>query len=111
MAFYGIKKNIATKLVDIFSQWIGFHLLLYVVPTIVIKVVDDADVKASVSLVRACALMWKWEITETEVEPDQVTMYASGKITYSYATMRSHIDIKVFTISQHYLAHVAHIIR
>ena len=48
-------------------DWIDF--LLYVVPTIVIKVVDDdADIKALVNLVRACALMQKWEITEIEVE-------------------------------------------
>ena len=47
-------------------DWIDF--LLYVVPTIVIKVVnDDADVKALINLVRAYALMQKWEITETEV--------------------------------------------
>ena len=67
MAFYGIEKNIAIKS-EYFQvvDWIDF--LLYVMLTIVIEVVDDdADVKALVSLVRACTLIQKWEITETEV--------------------------------------------
>ena len=109
MAFYRIKKNIATKL-GYFQpvDWIDF--LLYVVPTIVIKVVDDADVKALVSLVRACALMQKWEITETEVSLIKSSV-CKWQDHLQLCYNESHIDIKVFTISQHYLVHVAHIIR
>ena len=97
-AFYGIEKNIATKSGYFWvMDWIDF--LLYVVLTIVIKVVDDdIDVKALVSLVRAYALMQKWEITETKVSLIKSSIYTSGKIIYMLYYNESCIDIKVFTI-------------
>ncbi|KAF7728886.1 hypothetical protein EC973_005281 [Apophysomyces ossiformis] len=92
-------------------DWINF--LLYVVPTLVITRIRTVEARnATIALVRGCQLALSYELSQDNVQDIESNIntwhHFLDRLTKGADKV---LDISVFTPVQHYLSHIADIIR